>query len=224
MLPFDNGRESKKAWQCFCCGMETKEGYLQFKEHILLAHEEGREYLLCPKCDAPVRDLRMHYKVHHKGWVLPAGLQHRATVWCDFAPGGKKKKKTSVKFREGSFISSKMNGAELYYRSGYEAEVYELLEQMPHVLSYKNEPFEIPYMYLGQWKKYRPDLFLKFSDDRTQVWEIKPATQTSLPINEAKWSHAHQYCLAKGWEFVVITETGIDKLRKEVAALRKSSN
>jgi hypothetical protein len=49
-----------------------------------------------------------------------------------------------------------------------------------------------------------------------EIWEIKPANQTSFDKNQAKWKAAAAYCTARGWEFVVYTETGINKLKKKV--------
>lgn len=210
-LPFENGRDGRRRWQCFVCGLETKEGYPEFREHVLAAHEEGREFVLCPKCDAPVRDLKVHYKVKHAGWPLPPGVQHRATVWSDLS-SNRRKQRPSVKFRQGTF-ESKKNGRELHYRSGYECEVYEILEVLPDVVSYGVERLQIPYLLDGRVRNYVPDLTILFADGRRAVWEIKPGSQTSLPINEAKWTSADKYCRDRGWEFQVITETGIGKLR-----------
>jgi hypothetical protein len=218
-LPFED-RESKsqRKWQCFVCGVEYKT-YEDFCTHIRDTHEEGREYLNCPKCAAPVRDMKMHYKLKHKGWDVPPG-QHRVTLWADFS-SGKAKKKPNVKFRDGTFVSGKMNGKELHYRSGYECEVYELLEQLPNVVCYDAEPLEIPYLHNGKWRKYRPDLSILFDDGHKEIWEIKPKTQTSLPINEAKWTYAVEFCQGKGWEFQVLTEIGIGKMRATVNNMRK---
>jgi hypothetical protein len=220
-LPFNDDHESKgkRKWQCFVCGMEYK-SYDEFREHIVEKHEEGREFIFCPKCEAPVRDLKMHYKFKHVGWTIPPGQQHKATVWSDFTNNGAKKTKPSTKFRDGTFVSGKMNGKELHYRSGYECEVYEILERLPEVVHYDAEPLEIPYLHNGKWHKYRPDLSILFADGHKEIWEIKPASQTSLPINDAKWTHANEYCLVKGWTFMVLTEVGMGKLRKQVQHLR----
>ncbi len=217
-LPFESDN-SKRKWRCFVCGVEFK-AYDDFRDHIFKNHEEGREYLECPKCNAPVRDIPVHYKVKHPGWDVPAG-QRKATVWADFS-GGKVKKKPSTRFRDGTFISVKMHGKELHYRSGYECEVYELLKQLPEVVHYDAEPLEIPYLHEGKWRKYRPDLSILFADGRKEIWEIKPATQTSLPINEAKWTSADEFCKGKGWGFQVITEKGMGMMRTAVRNLRKS--
>lgn len=221
-LPFED-KESvgKRKWQCFACGHEHT-NYEDFREHIVSNHEEGRDYILCPKCSAPVRDVKAHYKAKHPGWNVPAGTQHKATVWNDFT-GGKKKRSTSAKFRKGSFVSQKMNGKELHYRSGYECEVYELLEQLPEVIHYDAEPLEIPYCHKGTMRKYRPDLSILFADGRKEIWEIKPASQTSLPVNDAKWTAANQFCLEKGWNFMVLTEVGMGKLRRQVKGKLRST-
>ena len=35
-----------------------------------------------------------------------------------------------------------------------------------------------------------------------------------LPLNEAKWAAAKNYCDTRGWDFIVITEVGIGKLKR----------
>lgn len=198
-LPFEEQESrGRRKWQCFVCGVQFG-SFDEFREHILAEHEEGREFVACPKCGSPIRDLKAHYKFGHVGWPIPAGCQHRATVWTDFA-GNTAKKRPGVKFRSGTFVSGKMHGKELHYRSGFEAEVYEVLEQIPEVMKYDAEPIEIPYLHDGKPRNYRPDLSILFSDGRKEIWEIKPATQTSLPINEAKWTSANDYCIARGWK------------------------
>ena len=53
-------------------------------------------------------------------------------------------------------------------------------------------------------------------DGHIEIWEVKPASQTSSPKNEAKFAAAEAYCQVRGWKFVVITEVGINKLEKKV--------
>lgn len=206
------GNPNKKRWQCFSCGVMFEE-YEEYRKHIVDQHEEGRDYLICPRCQAPIRDLKLHWKVKHKMFPLPEGVQHRAIIFKTFSNG---KAKTKVKFKTGDFISEKQNGKAIHYRSGYELQVYECLEKIDEVVSYAAEPLEIPYIFEGKPKKYRPDIAIYFSDGKRLLVEIKPAKQTALPINNAKWSAAKDFCEARGWLFEVLTEVSIEKLKRIV--------
>jgi hypothetical protein len=212
-LPF----KSAKTWQCFVCG-EHLDTFHEFKAHIIENHDEGRDYVSCPlqRCGAPVRDLRLHFKVKHPRDELPKGCQLKAIVWRD--KSGKKNKKP--KFKQGSIISQKMNGKEITYRSGYEYDIYECLEVLPEVISYDTEKIKIPYYFKGKRHNYLPDLQIVFSDGAIELWEVKPERQRTLPINQAKWTAAREYCQLRGWRFMVVTETGIKKLKHKVKNLK----
>lgn len=220
-LPFekDNG---KRKWQCFVCGKVMTE-FEDYKTHIIESHEEGREYVICPlgRCGAPVRDLRLHFKAKHPSEKeVPKVGQMKAMIWKDQSPRTGKLKQRKPKFREGYLISTKNGGREMHYRSGYECEVYECLEAMPNVVSYDVEPFKIQYLYEGEVHEYNPDLSVLFDDGHIEVWEIKPANQTHLPRNNAKWAACQNHCQARGWEFIVMTEVGINKMKKRVKSLK----
>lgn len=204
-----------KKLRCFSCGLEF-ENQREFKEHIIEKHEEGRDYILCPlnHCKMPVRDLKSHYKCNHPHAKLPQEGQYRALIWKDFS--GKKTKTKRPKFKEGYHVSKKMNGKSFYYRSGYEKTVFECLEKWSAVLAFEVEPFIIPYIHKGQERKYTPDVFVKFTDGTTEIWEIKPSNQTSLQKNKDKWSAANVLCEHKGWNFVVMVESKINQLKKIV--------
>lgn len=210
MLPFE--KSSGRKYQCFVCGEQFEE-LAQFNGHIKSAHDEGREFLVCPVewCGSCVRDMRQHFRSRHPHTPLPKDGQMKVMIWQDFGARGKAGKK--VKFREGYFASAK-NGRAVHYRSGYEESVYSILEQMPDVLSYREEPFSVKYSDMGAVHDYFPDLSVTFADGRTEIWEIKPANQTALRKNKNKWAAAKQYCEARGLQFMVVTEQGIAKLKK----------
>jgi hypothetical protein len=222
-LPFE--KDNKRKWQCFVCG-KNHHDFESFKEHIVNSHEEGREFVICPlpRCGAPVRDVRAHFKAKHPTEGAPKTGQMKAMIWKDQTTGGKVKTRKPT-FREGYIISTKNGGREFHYRSGMECEVMECLEAIPDVLAYDVEPFKpgIPYLYKGEQHTYFPDLSVKFIDGRVEIWEIKPAAQTDLEVNECKWAAATKYCAARGWEFIVVTEVGLGKLKK-MAKLAKALN
>jgi hypothetical protein len=209
-----NGKVARK-WQCFVCG-RNYEDFQTYKEHIFQTHEEGREYVRCPDCTAPVRDLVTHYKAKHPKRVMPKGVQTRVAVWHDFKSGSEKKKTTrKPTFRTGSFTSKK-SGCDLPYRSGLECEFYELLEADNDVASFFPEPFKVPYYFQGQWHDYIPDIRINYIDGSTEIWEVKPANQTAYDQNRAKWASMNDHALNHGWGFVVQTEVGLGKLKAKV--------
>lgn len=213
-FPKDDG---KQKFQCFVCGVQFTE-FEEFKTHIVETHDEGREFVICPlaRCGAPVRDIRMHFKAKHPSETVPKCGQMKAMIWKDQSGKDGKLKARRPKFREGYLVSNKNGGREMHYRSGKECEVYECLEQMPEVIKYDVEPFAIKYSINGDVHEYNPDLSIVFDDGHVEIWEIKPANQTHLAVNQAKWTACQQHCEARGWDFVVITEVGIGKLKQRV--------
>jgi hypothetical protein len=188
--------------------------YEEFKTHIIDTHEESREYITCPleRCKAPVRDLHIHFKSKHPYDKLPKGIQLRASVWRDVKQPNKRRKTFS--FKEGTIISVKNKGKAMHYRSGYELEVYESLEKINEVVSYDVEPFPVEYFWKGRSRNYYPDIIVRFKD-RVEVWEVKPAKQTSNLQNQAKWDAAKFFCETRGWKFVVYTEKEIKILKRQ---------
>lgn len=206
-----------KKYQCFVCG-EIIDSYPLFKQHIIDNHELGREYLLCPcrECQSPVRDLRIHFKSKHPGLKLPSNVQFRCAVWRVFSDDGKKSK-TLPCFKDGNYLSEKNGGKLLHYRSSYELEVYQCLEKMSDVNSYRVEPFGIEYFFKGKKKTYYPDLLVHYLDCKaSEIWEIKPKRQKSLEQNQCKWDSCKNICLARGWGFEVYDEPRIKLLKERV--------
>lgn len=218
---FEKGKPNVRKWQCFCCG-KIYDDFTAYKDHIITEHDEGREFIKCPDCDAPVRCLKTHYKAKHPKRIMPKGVQTRVAIWRDFKSNGEKKKTTrKVNFRTGSFTSKK-SGCDIPYRSGMECEFYELLEADRDVVAFFAEPFKVPYYYVnqatqkGEWHDYIPDIRVNFIDGSTEIWEIKPANQTAYEQNRAKWGAMNDHALNHGWNFVVQTEVGLGKLKTKI--------
>lgn len=205
----------KPRYQCFVCGFMFKE-FEDYKRHIIEQHEEGRDYILCPleRCKCPIRDLRTHFKAKHPTEPIPQIGMSRALIWHDFKEG-KKKKTNKPRFKEGYHYSPKMN-KQMHYRSGYELKVYKCLDKDTDVASYDIEPFEVSYLFKGVARKYIPDIVVRFVDGHIELWEVKPAKQTILEINQNKWNAASRACRDRGWQFIVVTEVGIDKLVQKI--------
>jgi hypothetical protein len=160
--------------------------------------------------------MRSHFKVKHPHTPLPKKGMMKASVWKDVNPKkGSKTKTKKPKFREGYYESTKMKKA-LHYRSGYEAKIYEYLDSWHKVVAFEPEPFAIPYIYKGEGHKYWPDLLVHYEDGKKEVWEIKPANQTGLEKNTQKWRAAELALESRGWDFIVVTEVGINKLKNLV--------
>jgi hypothetical protein len=216
-LPFEQKNNKVRRWQCFVCGINLST-FEEFKNHIVEKHEEGRDYVVCPleRCGSPVRDIKLHFKAKHQSTEIPKTGTMKAIIWKDVTGVGKVKTR-KPKFRDGYMISLKNNGREFHYRSAFECEFYECLEAIPEVQSYSVEPLSIPYVAPdGQLHHYFPDIFIKFTNGASEVWEIKPSSQTTLPINKAKWIAATKYCEARGWTFIVATEKGLGKLKARI--------
>lgn len=211
---FEDAGNKSRVWQCFVCG-HTHKTYPEYKDHILNEHEEGREYVKCPDCGAPVRDMRMHYKAKHPKRLMPTGVQTRVAIWHDFKPGGDKKKTRKPKFRQGVFHSKKAN-CDFTYRSGMEADFYALLEQDVDVETFFAEPFKVPYFFQNRWHDYIPDLRINYIDGTTEIWEIKPATQLEYEQNQAKWAAMNDHASNMGWQFIVQTEVALGKLKRKL--------
>jgi hypothetical protein len=77
-------------------------------------------------------------------------------------------------------VSTKMGGAEIHYRSGWECDVYECLEALDEVVAYTGEHLRIPYLHKGEVHDYLPDIRVQYGDGHIEIWEIKPSNQTSL--------------------------------------------
>lgn len=210
--------ENKRTYTCFCCAVKF-DAYPEYKAHILEKHEEGRDFVKCPitYCGAPVRSIPAHFKVFHPKIKPPKKGQQSAIVWKDVvSDGGKKKMKTRrVQSRKGWYTSTKMK-RDIYYRSGYEERVYQMLDEDADVLSYAAEPFQVPYLHNGEIHQYIVDLTVRFADGHIEVWEIKPSSQSNLPVNKAKWHAAEQACMLRGWKFEVVTEMVMDKLKSKI--------
>lgn len=215
---FEDAGSQQRKWQCFVCG-KNHDDPVTFKDHIVMEHEEGREYIKCPCCEYPVRDMRLHFKIKHPSRTMPRNVQMRATVWRDFAPNGKKKKGGGKVTCRTGYFTSKKNGRDVYYRSGLENDFYVKLEEDVDVLAYKAEPFKVPYYYQGKWHDYLPDLKVDFIDGTSEIWEIKPnaladKAQNEYNQNTAKWAAMNDYASNMGWTFIVQTEEAL----KEYAA------
>lgn len=118
----------------------------------------------------------------------------------------------------------------IIYRSGWEAKFMKFLDEHPDVIEWSSEEIAIPYLSPidGKWHRYFPDMIVKrksvSGNIETIMVEIKPKKQTQPPvkqkritkkyimevqtwgINSSKWQAAEQYCKARNWKFMKLTE------------------
>lgn len=121
---------------------------------------------------------------------------------------------------------------EIIYRSGWELKLFHYLDMNKSIVKWSSESIIIPYRSPidGKMHRYFPDVFMITSDGRKVLVEIKPHKETKPPetskgftkkgtptrrflnevktwgMNEAKWKAAQEYCLDRGWNFVIMTE------------------
>ena len=112
----------------------------------------------------------------------------------------------------------------IVYRSSWEFRVMMQLDHGTNVVRWASEEFSIPYYdpTTNRVRRYFPDFYVEYTNGKTFVFEVKPASQTkpsksknarrllkeniTYARNLAKWNSATTYCEDKGWTFKVITE------------------
>ena len=118
----------------------------------------------------------------------------------------------------------------IIYRSSWECRVMNWLDKNPNILSWASEEVIIPYRSPvdGRMHRYFPDFVVKSrgrdGSTKTMMIEVKPKKQTMEPekkkrvtkqyinevvtwgVNQAKWKAATEYCLDRGWQFMLMTE------------------
>jgi hypothetical protein len=124
----------------------------------------------------------------------------------------------------------KGNVDNIIYRSLWERQVMNWLDDNANVIEWQSEEVAVPYISPvdSRWHRYFPDFIAKMKrpDNSiiTVMLEVKPAVQTKEPrpskrktqkyitevmtwgVNQAKWKYAQDYCNDRGWEFRLITE------------------
>ena len=119
----------------------------------------------------------------------------------------------------------------IVYRSLWERKFMNYCDLTESVSEWQSEEFWIPYRSPidNRVHRYFPDFYLKYKDSagkrRTMVVEVKPKSQTKMPIqnpkkrtkswaysvrtyaiNQAKWKAAREFCKDRNIEFKIMTE------------------
>lgn len=119
----------------------------------------------------------------------------------------------------------------IIFRSLWERKVMVYLDENVNVLEWRSEEIAIPYYdpTTQKYRRYFPDFIVKVKTanggTKVLMLEVKPKKQTIEPkvqkrktkayitevttwaTNQSKWEAAREYCLDRGWEFKLITET-----------------
>jgi hypothetical protein len=118
---------------------------------------------------------------------------------------------TSKRFKQGMFFSNK-NNKEIHYRSSWELQVYQILEQISKVKFYESEAMSIEYFDENKKKRgYRPDILITYIDNSKDLIEVKPKSHIALTSNILKFEAGRKYASENNMNFFVITEKQIKK-------------
>ena len=124
------------------------------------------------------------------------------------------------------------DSTKVYYRSLWERQVFKWCESNPQVLRWSSEETVIPYKCRtdNRIHRYFVDVKIKLESGETYLVEIKPKKETIAPKkparqtkkyvnevmtyvkNQSKWEAAEEYCMQRGWKFVVWTEDTLKSL------------
>jgi len=138
------------------------------------------------------------------------------------------------RFKQGYLDISKslkyLGSGPVIYRSGLELKLFELFENSDAYTGWESEPnLGIKYELHGKVRSYYPDAIFYHKNGVKYVCEIKPFSETVSPRhkkhstqkralevfekNIAKWTAAKKWAEANGYEFCILTEKFLNKLK-----------
>ena len=118
----------------------------------------------------------------------------------------------------------------IIYRSSWEYKFILYCEENNNIVKWSSEPVKIPYIDIHDKKKknYYPDFYMKLSNGKEYIIEIKPKNFLKKPnppkiqnkrlvesyiksikmyrMNLSKWKSAKEWANNRGWIFKLITE------------------
>ena len=115
------------------------------------------------------------------------------------------KNNSSFKNHEhGHFVTRFGNKA--FYRSSWEKQVLEILNNLDFVVALKAELFVIKYELLGANRFTRPDIYIEFDNGKIALLEIKPFALIMYRNNFQKIHAQINYCKQNGFNFRLVTD------------------
>jgi len=133
------------------------------------------------------------------------------------------------KFKPKNPNKYKGDPTNIVYRSLWEFKLMKNLDEHPEIVQWSSEELFIPYKSPidNKWHRYFPDFIVKKINNgikETLMIEVKPKSQVLAPkkqekatkryinevytwgVNQAKWKAAEEFCLDRGWKFMLMTE------------------
>lgn len=139
------------------------------------------------------------------------------------------------KFKPRNPKKYKGNPTNIVYRSSWELKFMNYCDLNENIIQWQSEEIVIPYRSPidNKYHRYFVDFYMKIKQTdgaiKEYLVEIKPKKQTQQPNanpkrktkywinevktwgkNQAKWDAAKEYCLDRGWEFLILTEDNLN--------------
>ena len=108
----------------------------------------------------------------------------------------------------GEFPSLKMNRM-VQFESSIEWDFIYLLDYVPAVFQFEDQPLVITYEHEGKQRPYTPDFLVVFKNGQRALIECKPEKFVGNEDNQRKAQAAQAWCTAKRWTFHVVTDTDL---------------
>lgn len=154
--------------------------------------------------DRPIKSVE--YKVHELGLKAdPESLSNRRSeIVSELISEGKCLSK-NPRGISGTYFSTKLN-KEIKYRSGWEKQYYEYLDNNEDVVSYEPEPFSIPYKDGKTSRHYVPDILVTYSNKKRDLIEIKPERWVETEEVKNKIKAGRLFAKQNSMNYIVLTE------------------
>jgi hypothetical protein len=130
-------------------------------------------------------------------------------------------------FARGRYFRSKVSTVHpkkatepLIARSSYEVIFLEMVDRDDSVVSVSSPKILIPYEWEGKIRNYIPDFLVTLSDGHKLLVEVKAQWETRYPKCSAKAKAGIEYCVSRGWEYVLITEPELQLLREGIISVK----
>ena len=89
------------------------------------------------------------------------------------------------------------------------------LDNNPDVVSWSYEKTVIEYISnirTKKTRKYYPDFFVKYKNEKVEIIEVKPKRKLQQAIIKKKTSAAEQWCMTNGATYRILTEIELKEL------------